>query len=357
MPYDVYQLDEESNEVIWKEVDHDYIREDTISLDIVFRNDTHGWALSQNKTGFGDGIILYTKDSGLTWNLQFYNETAELRQILINGPHLWVTTNGGLLHSINDGRSWDYVPIDDEQGFFYGIFFYNKTLGWTGSERGLYKTVDEGKTWNKTMSFPYEGRARDIYFTTPTSGWIIHSYGIYHTTDGGDSWEQQHDRGGWSFSFVGVTEAWAVGDYMLAHMTDGNTWVEQTIPSDMYSMRPDLTGVYFLNATYGWITGSNPLVGHTQNGGADWYEQSVPIGTRYNAVWFYNETLGWAIGWGGNIIRTSRGNELGTYSWGSSNVALIYGVGFVLIAIVAVSVIFLRFRKRPSAVSPAPELE
>ena len=209
MPYKGYQLDTKTNGAIWEEIEHDYIRDNTEAMDIVFKNATYGWVLSQNKTSFGDGIILYTTDSGLSWKLQYHNKTNFLNKMLLFTNNIWVTGRGGLLHSIDDGKSWEYVSIDNEVGYFYGIFFFNETLGWTGSDRGLYKTVDGGMTWNKTESYPYEGRARDIYFTTPMNGWIIHSFGIYHTTDGGDSWKQQHDRGGWSFSFVSDTEAWA----------------------------------------------------------------------------------------------------------------------------------------------------
>ena len=74
-------------------------------------------------------------------------------------------------------------------------------------------------------------------------------------------------------------------------------------------------------------------------------------------MYFYNETLGWATGWDGRIYRTAQADELGEFSWSTSNVAFVYGVTFVLIAVVAVSIIFLRFRKRTSSVSPAPDLE
>ncbi|MGY5852488.1 MAG: YCF48-related protein [Candidatus Thorarchaeota archaeon] len=339
-------------DTIWEEIDHDYIRDDAMGLDIVFRNATHGWALSQNKTGFGDGIILHSNDSGLSWQLQFFNETMRLRQIQIVNEHIWVTGNGVLLHSINDGRSWEYVPIGDELGLYYGIFFFNETLGWTESEWGLFKTEDAGETWSKTRTYPYESRASDIHFTTPQDGWIIHGYGIYHSSDGGDTWEKQHSKGGWSFSFVSDTEAWAVGDNMLAHMTDGVNWIEQSLPSDAYGRAPYLTGVQFLSTSYGWITGSRPLVGHTQNGGVDWYEQSVTIGSRYNAVYFFNESLGWAIGWDCYIIRTTRGNQLGVYGWGSSGTVIGYtAVAIAIVVVVSLGLLLLK-RKRRGPDSP-----
>ncbi|MGY5854047.1 MAG: YCF48-related protein [Candidatus Thorarchaeota archaeon] len=322
---------------IWVRMSHHYVRNNVMALDIVFRNSTHGWALSQNKTSFGDGIILHSNDSGLTWNLQYYNETMYLSQIEIVDQHLWVTGNGGLLHSTNDGQSWEYIPLGDKSALYYGIFFYNKTLGWTDSQWGLYKTVDGGNTWNRTRSHPYEDRARMIHFTSPQDGWIIHGYGIYHSSDGGDTWEKQHSKVGWSFSFVSDTEAWAVGDTMLAHMTDGSTWTECDLPSDVYSRAPYFTDIQFLNRTYGWIGGLRPSVAHTQNGGTDWYDQVVPTDERIFAIFFLNESLGWAIGRGGYIFRTDRGNQLGAYGWGTSGTI----IGYVVVAIVILTVVSL----------------
>jgi len=341
----------------WKEMQHDYIREDVSPMDITFRNATHGWVVSQNETSFGDGIILYTDDSGLSWGIQYHNETMYLIKMFIISDTIWVTGTGGLLHSINDGKSWDYIPIANQQGLFAGIFFFNETLGWTGSERGLYKTIDGGKTWNKTESYPYESRARDIYFATPMNGWIIHSYGIYHTSDGGDSWDKQCELTGWSFSFVSGSEAWAVGDDKLVHMTDGETWIEQPLPPSRYGRLPYMTDINFMNKDYGWIGASNPHIAHTQNGGIDWYEQSIPEGDRIYALWFYNKTLGWATGRDGRIYRTTHADLLETYSWGSSNTALVYGVTFVLIAVVGISIIFVRYRQKHTVTQVAPDIE
>ena len=357
MPYEGDQLDIKTNGAVWEEIEHDYIRSDAIPGDIAFQNTTHGWVISQNKSGLHEGIILGTTDSGLSWQLQLYNESMQFTQIEIVGDELWVTAYGGLFHSFDYGTTWDYIFFGVESEIFGSIYFYNETLGWTGSYFGFYRTVDGGNTWNRTSASPYNGRARDIYFITPEEGWVITGFGIYHTDDGCESWEQPHERGGWAFSFVSDSEAWAVGDNMLVHMTDGSTWVEQPIPSGTMGRAPYFTDIQFMDQTHGWIGGGIPQISYTRNGGADWYEQTVSVDTRILALFMFNESLGWATGWGGHIFRTTRANELGEYSWSTSNVTFVYGVTFILIALVAVSIIFLRFRKRPSAVSPAPHLE
>ena len=348
---------ESLSEEVWVEIEHDYVRLDAMATDIKFRNESHGWALSQNKTGLGNGIILFTNDTGLSWNLQYFNDTMWLKNIEFNEELVWVAGEGGLLYTVNDGASWIYKPVGTEHDNFRSIHFYNDTLGWAGSNRGIYKTNDGGNTWNMVFRWTFGDSPRSIHFTSSLSGWAIGSYGIYHSSDGGISWTISHSKGGWDFSFVSTAEAWAVGDGMLAHMVDGINWIEQSLPANEYNRLPYMTDIQFLNATHGWIGAETPQIAHTQNGGADWYEQSVSRDTRIMALNLINETHGCAIGWGGHIFRTTRADELGEYSWSTSNVALIYGVTFVLVAVVAVSIIFLRFRKRPSSISPAPDLE
>ncbi len=338
-------------ETIWEEVDHDFVIDDVMAFDIKFKNVTHGWALSQNKTSFGDGIILHTTDSGYSWQIQLYNNSTWFPRMEIVGNNMWVTADGGLFHSVNDGESWYYIPIGSESNHFYGLFFFNETLGWASSERGLYKTIDGGMIWNETLSYPYDDRARDICFTSPEDGWIINTFGIYHTVDGGETWEKSHSKGGWAFSFVSDTEAWAVGDDMLAHMVDGKTWIEQSLPNSAYGQSPYFTDIQFLNQTHGWIGGKTPLIAHSQNSGVDWYEQSVPTEERIEAIFMLNASLGWAISWGGHILRTTRGKEIGVYSWSTASNLGPVVIFLVIIIAIGVSVILYRIRKRRYLVS------
>ncbi|MGY5875268.1 MAG: hypothetical protein RTU30_05945 [Candidatus Thorarchaeota archaeon] len=332
---------------IWEEIGHDYIRDDASAMDIVFRNATHGWALTQNRSSLGHGLILHSNDSGLTWYHQYYNETTWLHQIELVNDHLWVTSVGGLLSSTNNGQTWIFVPVGSDYDYFRCVYFYNESLGWAGSSRGVYKTEDGGATWRTAMVWTSDDKPRRFHFTTPQNGWLIGAYNIYRSTDGGTTWEVRHNNGGWTFSFVSDNEAWAVGDNMLAHMTDGDTWVEQTLTSDTSSVAQYMTDVQFLNSTHGWIVGSSPRAAHTQNGGLQWFQQSTSVSRRILAVYFINESLGWAITWGGHILRTDRGNEFGTTSWRPADYTATYVVAaIVIIAVGSVGLLLLRRKSR-----------
>ncbi|MGY5874212.1 MAG: hypothetical protein RTU30_00570 [Candidatus Thorarchaeota archaeon] len=340
---------------IWEEMEHDFVRADADGSDVVFRNATHGWVLTQNITGLGHGMILHSNDSGFSWHLQYYNETTWLHQIEIVNDYLWVTSRGGLLYSIDDGQTWNFVLVGSDYDNFRCVHFFNDTLGWAGSNRGIYQTQDGGTTWRTIMVWRSEDRPRRIHFMTPQNGWIIGAYNIYYSSDGGATWEVRHSKGGWTFSFISDTEAWAVGDNMLAHMTDGETWVEQILTRDTSSQANYMTDIQFLNSTHGWLVGSWPRAVHTQNGGLQWFEQSVPVNTRILAVYFINESLGWATTWDGYILRTDRGNEFGEISWKPAD----YTGSYIVVAIVAVaagSIVLFRFMRKQSEPDLPPSI-
>jgi len=210
-------------------------------------------------------------------------------------------------------------------------------------------------------------------FLSSSDVWAMGIYGIYHSQDGAETWEQVSNRGGWTLSCVSETEAWAVGDNRLAHMTDGQTWVELPVPArfpiggDWFGL-PYLTDILFLDADNGWIVGDRIPVMYTPNGGADWYEQSVPeeeVDKSLTAVDFVNSTHGWAVGWGGTIIRTTKGNALGTRLWnGMTDRVFLSVVGVVAVMIVGVVFVFNRRKRGAKSIlrdSPAqingPDLE
>ncbi|MGY5875998.1 MAG: YCF48-related protein [Candidatus Thorarchaeota archaeon] len=352
LPIDMSDSHPSQAGVIWEEMEHDFIREDVMPYDIAFMNITHGWALSQNETSFGDGIILHTNDSGYSWYLQHHNDTQWFTQIEFVGKVVWVTARQGLLYSVNFGTTWNFLPLGSELDAFRSIHFFNDTLGWAGSNIGVYKTDDGGVTWQQASRWRFGGNPRGIHFINPQDGWILGSEGIYHTSDGGEIWVMRHNRGGWNFFFISDTEAWAVGDSMLTHMVDGATWVEQPLPEDSYNRPPYMSDVQFLNQTHGWIGSLRPQIAHTQNGGIDWYEQSVSRETSIMAVYFINESLGWAIGWDGYIFRTTRANELGAHSWSTSSPTDIYTVVAITVTIGSLGLLLLIKKRRNNTLPP-----
>ncbi|TFH03427.1 MAG: hypothetical protein E4H14_16690 [Candidatus Thorarchaeota archaeon] len=261
-----------------------------------------------------------------------------------------------MYHTTDSGDTWNQTTIgaSDEPFSFYGVYFINRTHGWTSSNSHLYKTVDAGNTWEMIETWTFDDWAIMIKFATPQEGWAMGFMGIYHSTGGGETWEAIYSQGGWTLSFISDTEAWAVGENWLAKMSDGENWVAQPTPRDSpfpAPIAPYYSDIFFLDSQNGWLVGTETEIAYTPNGGCDWYSQSFPGDTRVKSIWFFNLTHGWAVGTGGYIYRTTTGNSLGSRLWmGLSDPIIIEAIGLPtgLFIILAVLLIRRKRKRRPS---------
>ena len=57
-----------------------------------------------------------------------------------------------------------------------------------------------------------------------------------------------------------------------------------------------LHSLSFLNPTIGWAVGDRGVIWHTADGGATWQQQSSPVSSTLNAVYFVDSHRGWAVG-------------------------------------------------------------
>ena len=350
---------QQSDGLTWEMVEHDY--PDASFLDVAFLDATHGWVIGQlDSTIPTDVVVLYTDDGGSSWQVKMSEEEQNLVQIdIVDEDTIWVTGHGGPFYTTDAGETWQKIDLVVGRVGMSTVEFINTTHGWTATIDTLYKTVDGGQTWESVPGWTFDDLPRKMRFLSSSNVWAIGAYGIYHSQDGAETWEQVSNKGGWTLSFVSETEAWAVGDNRLAHMTDGVTWVELPIPIRFPVPRltpPYPTDILFVDADNGWIVGYEIQVMYTPNGGADWYEQSVPeeeVAKRLIAVDFVNSTHGWAVGSGGTIIRTTKGNTLGTRLWnGMTDRILLSVVGVVAVMIIGVIFVFNRRKRRAKSVPP-----
>jgi len=66
-----------------------------------------------------------------------------------------------------------------------------------------------------------------------------------------------------------------------------------------------LNEMFMIDATHGWICGTNGLILRTTDGGLNW--PVIPIDTKrqLNGIHFYNSSLGWVVGDNGTVARSS----------------------------------------------------
>ena len=137
-------------EQIWTLVNDDFVNANVAPDDIVFANATHGWVLSQTEDSLFNGIVLNTRDGGNNWASSLQNESDRYRKIaIIDSDTIWVTCRTGLYYTNDSGTTWDLTTLRkfNESFSFYGVYFFNRTLGWVSSNTRMYRTIDSGKTW------------------------------------------------------------------------------------------------------------------------------------------------------------------------------------------------------------------
>lgn len=124
---------------------------------------------------------------------------------------------------------------------------------------------DNGTQWRQADKVPVSVALTGVQFVSAAEGWAIgHGGVVLHTTDGGNSWTRQLD--GRRIGQLAVDEAKALeaaGVNTDRLMRDAELLVRDG---------PDkpLLGLYFANATHGWVVGAYGIALATVDGGKSW---------------------------------------------------------------------------------------
>jgi photosystem II stability/assembly factor-like uncharacterized protein len=86
--------------------------------------------------------------------------------------------------------------------------------------------------------------------------------------------------------------------------------------------------VHFPSASVGYIVGSGGVIFKTSDGGSTWAQQTSPTANSLNDVFFTDDLTGWAVGAAGTMIHTTDGTNW-TLLTPSPTTAVLTGVSFV----------------------------
>jgi photosystem II stability/assembly factor-like uncharacterized protein len=279
-----------------------------------------------------DGSILRTTNSGATWidvaaplsfiqpwnGLSFYDST--------NG--IVVGDQGVVLTTSNGGRGWIWHQVPAGRKCLSalhvgpGAVYVGTDSGWT------YHTSDTARTWSaeKISAWPirtifkYRGPtligvskyALTPYslctqFVVPPPSWgesILSSFqGL-----GSEAYAAEYCNGGGSGFIVGVQGDLRSAPTILRKSISDNEW------------RQASTGIFrdgtFLHvsapsANVIYVCGSNGMIYKSSNGGDTWIDHTLLTNRNINAIFFFDETHGFAVGDSGLIVHTSNGGLTG----------------------------------------------
>lgn len=217
-----------------------------------------------------DGVLLTSRDNGVTWRRQPLNSTASFLALDVcpDNSFIALTFNNQIWHgntqashwtphalpsqeqmmtaacapdgswwtagsfttiqySSDQGESWDETSLY-EDAIINNLQFLNQDQAIATGEYGMVlRTDDGGLNWDYAGYLPDEFYAHTSYFHSMDEGWVGGLNGfIYHTTDGGQNWEQMStDTNAPVFGFIpGDSALYAVADNATVLELQNSVW-------------------------------------------------------------------------------------------------------------------------------------
>jgi photosystem II stability/assembly factor-like uncharacterized protein len=286
------------------------------------------------------------------------------------------TTTQLILHTTDGGNSWQNVttPYPAEKTVQLPPVFasLNGTVAWVAVTENqqsdgtipslLFRTSDGGHTWQEAM-LPRSGLGvSQVQFVNAQDGWVLAGFGgvaagsqavdLFRSTDGGQTWSTvarvgnppgslplEGDKSG--MGWVSATTGWITGNiatntvYLYRTQDGGVSWQLQSLPSSSFAPVQTLPPVFF-SATEGLLPvtffngeGSGLAFYATHDGGATW-SHSTPLSAAGSAWDFLTMQQGWVVGANGATLNeTSDGGQRWTPITPSANFRNISQLDFV----------------------------
>ncbi len=192
------------------------------------------------------------------------------------------------------------------------IHMIDETTGWAMTQNAVLRTSDGGLHWKDLTPAHHPLISEiDAHFLTASDAWVSMSPAtspttlVFHTGDGGQTWQKSTvptDRS----SHVQINAVDAQHGWLMNHMVGGGaqaelveifrtsdggkTWemVTRVYPASTDGPPPgrlpyggSKSGLSFINASTGWVSGSVPVNNHTwffvtHDGGSTWHQQALP---------------------------------------------------------------------------------
>ena len=234
----------------------------------------------------GDHRIVTTTDGGLTWKLCTLPVTQKLLSVLHAAPgYFYVGADSGWMSSTSDtGTTWTTVKIS--------AWPIRSIFRWWG-------TIMPGGPIYHALT-PYSICSKPV---NPTPDWNEVVLSMFEGL-GSEAINAEFCKDGNSGFIVGVFgDLWSEPAVLRKGMSD-TAW-------NPLFMNPISPGVFRAisapSASVIYIGGSSGMVFKTTNGGDNWTSFSVPTSHSINALSFWNEKRGFAVGDSGLILYTSNG--------------------------------------------------
>ena len=235
-------------------------------------------------------------------NAVYFTTTSEGTIVGANGSVLR-TSSGGTVFSLTTEGSAN----------FNDVIFPTTSEGYILGDSGqLWKTTDGGATYN-LMPVSIEVAGADFrkgafngnnrLFAAYDRGTGI-SY-LYSSTDGGLNFTASLANSIASYEIRGVAST-STNNFIWGYDPANNNTILLNGATTVWSSGTQvISDIYLINSFIGYAVGSGGLILKTSNGGNSWTSLNSGVTTHLNAVNFISTNNGWVVGEGGTILFTT----------------------------------------------------
>lgn len=269
-------------------------------LSVYFVDSLNGWAVGD------DGVILRYKDS--IWSVQASNVKVSLKSVFfIDTLNGWACgANGTILKY--DGTNWTKQNSGTTKTL-NSVFFITKTFGMIAggdSEDGTDGFIlrYSSQKWGQE-SIEQCPKLTSLQLTDTTNGWACGGKGTLLRFIN-DSWMAYSpilsDHTLSSLYMINSNNGWTVGIWGDVMHYNGYKWISVDVPKSAMFYK-----VQFADVNHGWILGSPGYV--LLYDGKSWIINGMSNITEEPlfSMHFADTLRGWAVGFKGNIYKTSNG--------------------------------------------------
>ena len=280
------------------------------------------WFIDQNiGIAVGDsGTIVRSVDGGVSWDLAMSIDTISFKKVkffdelngIAIGSDIYITTNAGL--------NWSQIPHSNSS--FYDVEILSQTTCIiSGYPIALVKSIDAGASFFDMVSHQ-DSHIGLLSFVDENIGFSCNNGAggpspTLKTINGGISWDTipsgpDVNTVMEAMCFISETIGFKGGWYnphLQKTIDSANEWNDvayndSLISSQLYDFhieqnQPD---AYYACGWYGQVLKST-------DGGNNWFVLASGLSntTSLNGIFFVNDSIGWAVGNHGTIIRTTNG--------------------------------------------------
>jgi len=266
--------------------------DNTAINDATFTDSRDGWAVGDR------GTIYVTHDGGQRWSFQTSPTTDDLQRVVfvtmqrgyaVGDSSVLVTTDGGTnwtaLTSPGSGLALDDIAAPAPHTLYVAD-------GSRDNSDGLYVSTDDGQSWQPIHTAP--GAITRLAFVSASHAFATANGDLYESTNNGLSWTNLfngHLGTYTTLAFPSAQDGYVAGDGGQIQAThDGGTRFDSVpVPSSN-----SVASLSFYSNVQGLATTGDAIYA-TQNGGAQWTRESLPLNTDPIDTIGYRGTIGYAV--------------------------------------------------------------